>query len=114
MATKLIYFCLFFAKMNVLCLGVAKMALKKPTRVSDCNDFVCFGVALDCVANKLIAIGVSRTALKRRKKCGGKKKQKMFLRVVCESAMSRDVKLYVPFSFVKTLCLLSTESIVSS
>jgi hypothetical protein len=91
-------------------LGTAKMALKKPMCVSDCNDFVCFGVALACGANKLIAIGDSRTApLFRRKKCGGKKKQKIFLRVVCESVRSRDVKFNMPFVFVKTLCLLSTD-----
>jgi len=52
------------------------MALKKPKCYGDCNDFVCFGVVLACGANKLIAIGDSRTAPKRRKKCVGKEKTK--------------------------------------
>jgi hypothetical protein len=107
---SLFVFACFFAKINVLCLGIAKMVLKKPTCAGDCNDFVCFGVALTCEANKLIAICDSRSApLSRRKKCVGKKKQKIFLGLVFESARSRDVKLYLPFVFVKTLCLLSTD-----
>jgi hypothetical protein len=86
------------------------MVLQKPKCVGDCNDFVCFGLLSACVANKLIAICDSQTApLFRRKMCVGKKKQKIFLRVVCESARSRDIKLYVPFVFVKTLCLLYTD-----
>jgi hypothetical protein len=91
-------------------LGIAKMALKKPTCVGDCNDFVCFGVSPACGANRLIAIGDSRTApLFRRKKCVGKKKQKIFLRMVCESARSRDVKLNMSFVFVKRYVFLSTD-----
>ena len=74
---SLFIFACLFAKINVLCLVIANMALKKPTCVGDCNDFVCFGVALACAANKLIAIGDSRTApLFRRKKCVGKEKTK--------------------------------------
>jgi hypothetical protein len=107
---SLFIFVFVFAKINVLCLGIANMVLKKPTCEGDCNDFVCFALPSACVANKLIAICDSQTApLFRRKKCAGKKKQKIFLRVVSESARSRDVKLYVPFVFVKTLCLLSTN-----
>ena len=106
---SLFIFACLFAKINKLCLGIAKMVLKKPTCVSHCNDFVCFGVAPTCGANKLIAINGQTAPLSRRKKCVGKKKQKIFLGVVCESARSRDVKLYVSFSFVKTLCYLSTD-----
>jgi hypothetical protein len=99
---SLFIFVFVLAKINVLCLGIAKMVLKKPTCAGDCNDFVCFGLLSACVANKLIAICDSQTApMSRRKKCVGKKKQKIFLCVVCESARSRDVKLYVLFVFVK-------------
>ena len=87
---SLFVFACLFAKTNVLCLGIANMALKKPTCVSDCNDFVCFGVALACGADKLIAIGDSQTAPIRRKKCVGKEKTKNWL-LSAETCLRRIV-----------------------
>jgi hypothetical protein len=54
------------------------VVLEKPKKwVGDCNGFVGFGRSVACAANKLVAICDSQTApLSRRKKRGGKKKQK--------------------------------------
>jgi hypothetical protein len=87
---SLFIFACLFAKINVLCLRMANMALKKPTCVRDCNDFVCFGVVLACGANKLIAIGDSQTAPIRRKKCVGKEKTKNRL-LFAETCLRRIV-----------------------
>lgn len=57
------------------------MALKKPKKCGgDCSDFVCFGRAVACVANKLTAICDSRsTHSEGCEKCVGKKKLKTCL-----------------------------------
>jgi hypothetical protein len=74
---SLFVFACLFTKINVLCLGIADMVLKKPTCESHCNDFVCFGLLWACEANKLIAICDSQTApFFRRKKCVDKEKTK--------------------------------------
>jgi len=81
--------------------GIAKMPVAGKKSGGNCMIFTCFGLVSACVASEYDTISDSQTAPSRRKRCVGKKKQKIFLGLVCESARSRDVKLNMPFAFVK-------------
>jgi hypothetical protein len=70
---SLFIFACLFAKINVLCFRIAKMVLKKPKKcVGDCNGFVCFGKALACAANKLVAICDSQVGFAEKRREEGK------------------------------------------
>ena len=86
------------------------MGLKNPKKCGwEFSSFDFAGV-LACRQGKgkCAKLVIAKTGLSNPKSAVGKKKLKNAPRSV-EESFCRDVKLYVPFSFVKTLGILSTD-----